>query len=72
MDLGDRVWRYELLDSCRLVEDDHSHLLCEDCGDVSCLPSLEVRGPDGTIPAALRGADFRIRVMGRCIDCATP
>ena len=70
MDLGDRVWRYELLDSCRRVEDYHSHLLCEDCGSVSCLPYLEVRTRDGNIPAALRGADFRIRVMGRCVDCA--
>ncbi|MCP4916116.1 MAG: transcriptional repressor [Proteobacteria bacterium] len=69
MDLGDRVWRYELLDSCRAITDDHPHFLCEDCGDVSCLPALEVRAKDGDLPTALQGAEFRLRVMGRCADC---
>ena len=69
MDLGDRVWRYELRDTCRKVADDHSHLLCEACGAVSCLPPLVVRAQDGSIPEALQGAEFRIRVMGRCGDC---
>ena len=70
MDLGDRVWRYELLDACRALTDDHPHFLCEDCGEVSCLPPLEIRARDGALPEALRGAEFRVRVMGRCQDCA--
>lgn len=69
MDLGDRTWRYELLDACRTVTDDHPHFLCEDCGDVSCLPALEVRSRDGELPEALQGAEFRLRIMGRCADC---
>ena len=70
MDLGDRVWRYELYDKCRSVSDDHPHLLCEDCGDVQCLPPLEVRAKDGSLPLLLVDADFKIRVTGRCGDCA--
>ena len=70
MDLGDRIWRYELRDACRTVTDDHPHFLCEDCGEVSCLPPLQVSAPDGALPAALRGADFRVRIMGRCSDCS--
>lgn len=70
MDLGDRTWRYELLDACRALTDDHPHFLCEACGEVSCLPPLEVRARDGALPDALRGADFRVRVMGRCVGCA--
>ena len=71
MDLGDRVWRYELRDACRTVMDDHSHFLCEACGEVSCLPPLEVRALDGALPAVLVNAEFRVRVMGRCAACTS-
>ena len=69
MDLGDRVWRYELNDACRTVTDDHPHFLCEACGDVTCLPALEVRAKDGSLPHALLEADFHIRISGSCRDC---
>ncbi len=69
MDLGDRIWRYELRDACRTVTDDHPHFLCEVCGDVSCLPPLEVRAKDGALPAVLLNAEFHVRVMGRCAGC---
>ncbi len=71
MDLGDRIWRYELLDACRAITDDHPHFLCEGCGGVSCLPPLEVRARDGALPAALQGANFRVCVMGHCATCAS-
>jgi Fur family ferric uptake transcriptional regulator len=70
MDLGDRVWRYELQDACRTVTDDHAHFLCETCREVTCLPSLEVRAKDGKLPAALLDADFQIRISGTCGSCA--
>jgi len=69
MDLGDRVWRYELLDACRTVTDDHPHFLCEDCGTVSCLPPLEIQARGGALPEALLGADFQVRVAGICSSC---
>ena len=69
MDLGDRVWRYELLDACRAVSDDHPHFLCESCGEVTCLPPLEIRSRDGGLPKALLGADFHVRVSGHCRRC---
>ena len=70
MDLGDRIWRYELQDSCRTLTDDHAHFLCEACSEVTCLPSLEVRAKDGKLPAALRDAEFQIRISGTCGSCA--
>lgn len=70
MDLGDRVWRYELHDTCRTVTDDHPHFLCESCSEVTCLPPLEVRGKDGSFPKALLNAQFHIRISGTCGDCA--
>lgn len=72
MDLGDRVWRYELYDACRPVSDDHPHFLCEVCSEVTCLPPLEVRGRDGGFPAALVNANFHIRISGTCARCVGP
>ena len=69
MDLGDRVWRYELQDACRTVTPDHSHFLCEECSEVTCLPSLEVRAKGGELPRVLLDADFHIRITGVCGPC---
>ncbi|MBX2804301.1 MAG: transcriptional repressor [Myxococcales bacterium] len=69
MDLGDRVWRYELFDACRPIDDDHAHFLCDTCGDVSCLPPLELRARDGGLPEMLRGADVQLHVRGTCAVC---
>ena len=69
MDLGDRVWRYELQDACRSVRDDHPHFLCESCGLVSCLPPLKVQPQTGTLPDVFLNADFHVRIMGTCGDC---
>ena len=69
MDLGDRIWRYELNDACRPISADHAHFLCEDCGVVSCLPPLMVQTRDGTLPSVLKQANYRIRVTGTCAEC---
>ena len=71
MDLGDRIYRFELFDDCRDVAHDHGHFLCEDCGDVSCLPEMQLTNAQGQLPAALVGAQFRVRVTGRCGKCIT-
>ena len=72
MDLGDRIWRYELVDVCRDIEASHSHFLCEDCGVVACLPPLEIRTREGLLPESLRHAKFTIRVEGICETCVSP
>ena len=69
MDLGDRVWRYELHDACRTLADEHPHFLCESCGEVTCLPPLEVSARGGGLPEFLAGAEFHIRVTGSCKEC---
>lgn len=69
MDLGDHIWRFELLDTCRTVRDDHAHFLCTACGEVTCLPELELRATRGPLPAALQGAEITLRVSGRCAEC---
>ena len=69
LDLGDRVWRYELLDDCRAMKSAHPHFLCEGCGEVRCLPPLELRARSGALPDDLLGAEFHVRVMGTCAAC---
>ncbi len=71
MDLGDRVWRYELLDTCRQIEADHAHFLCNTCKDVSCLPPLEIRTRSGELPMSLKEANFKVRIEGTCGACVT-
>lgn len=69
MDLGDHVWRYELCDPCRDVDDEHAHFLCEGCGQVVCLPPMELRTRSGDLPEALHGAQISLRVTGQCAAC---
>lgn len=69
MDLGDHIWRYELYDACRTIDDDHAHFLCIACGDVACLPALELRAARGPLPENLRGAEIHLKVTGRCAQC---
>jgi len=69
MDLGDRVWRYELRDRFRPVDDNHAHFLCEACAGVTCLPPLELRAVTGTLPPFLHSAEVRLKVTGRCAGC---
>jgi Fur family ferric uptake transcriptional regulator len=69
MDLGDRVWRYELVDACRSIDASHAHFLCGQCGDVACLPPLEIRTRGGDLPGVLSRAEFTIRIEGTCGTC---
>ena len=70
MDLGDRVWRYELNHGYQSVADDHPHFLCERCKEVTCLPPLELRTRTGDLPQTLQEASFRIRISGTCGKCS--
>ncbi|MFT5587022.1 MAG: Fur family ferric uptake transcriptional regulator [Cognaticolwellia sp.] len=70
MDLGDRVWRYELVDACRSISPDHAHFLCDDCGVVRCLPPVRLVARQGGLPELLQGAQLKLRVSGRCALCA--
>ena len=71
MDLGDKVWRDELLDGGREIEDGHAHCLCVACKHVTCLPNLELRPVGGEgLPVEPQGADLHLQVRGRRALCA--
>lgn len=70
LDLGDKVWRFELDDACRGVAFDHPHFMCDQCQSVTCLPELVLRTRDGGVPEALVGAALTVRISGLCRRCA--
>ncbi len=71
-DLGDHVWRFELVGTGgkpHAVE--HAHFLCTDCGDVACLPDsavkvVAVRGA----PRSVGKASVEVQLKGLCDACA--
>jgi Fur family ferric uptake transcriptional regulator len=64
-ELGDHVWRYELP---RIKSSDHGHhphLVCEDCGNVRCLPAgtIKISGE------AAKNEISEVQLRGRCASC---
>ncbi|MBM75332.1 MAG: hypothetical protein CMK59_08015 [Proteobacteria bacterium] len=70
MDLGDRVWRYELVGGCRPEPAGCAHFLCDDCSKVICFPPVDLQFNE-YIPKELLGADLKIRIAGTCSDCVS-
>lgn len=72
-DVGDHVWRFELRsDEGGGHEDNkHPHFVCDECGDVQCLPEemVELHSSRGA-PKALKGREVEIQLKGRCDRCA--
>jgi len=96
-DLGDHVWRFELRASASHSEraegssasashtGAHPHFICSDCGEVACLPDVQVairagrRAPrslqstpssDGRSKRRKAPAAFEVQIRGKCDDCA--
>ena len=73
-DLGDHVWRFELVrgDRSDHKATEHAHFICTDCGGVSCLPgdSVRVIGGRGRPRALSNGGDVEVQLRGRCDECA--
>lgn len=72
-DVGDHVWRFELLSDEQQADagaHEHAHFLCTECGEVTCMPQLELALPRGSrVPRSVRTREVRIQLQGRCDDC---
>lgn len=67
VDLGDHIWRFEGLRAEDRDGPEHPHFLCNDCGDIVCLPAMEIPLP---AKAARPIRDIQDVVLrGRCISC---
>jgi Fur family ferric uptake transcriptional regulator len=70
-DIGDHVWRFELMRPSEAHEDEaHPHFICGECGAVSCLPedAVSVKPGRGT-PRALKNRAVSVQVRGVCDSC---
>jgi Fur family transcriptional regulator, ferric uptake regulator len=71
-DVGDHVWRFELLrDGGDHEKGAHPHFVCVTCGEIACLPEevVEVKHARGA-PRALRKKGVEIQFRGTCDRCA--
>lgn len=75
-DLGDHVWRFELLRADADGKgahraEGHPHFVCSDCGTVECLPSSSVSlsGIRGGPKSLRKGDGLEIQIRGLCNDC---
>ncbi|MCA9269940.1 MAG: transcriptional repressor [Planctomycetales bacterium] len=68
LDVGDHVWRFEMLGEGDDGTVDHPHFMCLDCGKVSCLPDVKVRITPTSSGAA--GAHItEVLLKGHCASC---
>jgi Fur family ferric uptake transcriptional regulator len=70
-DIGDHVWRFEIVDEgAQHADSEHPHFICSGCGSVECLPegTISVRPARGA-PRALRKKGIAVQVRGLCDAC---
>jgi Fur family ferric uptake transcriptional regulator len=72
-DVGDHVWRFELKREAQRGHQtaEHPHFMCTDCGEVECLPGVNVRiSPTPGAPRALNTKQLVVQLQGLCDRCA--
>ncbi len=67
VDLGDHIWRFEGLLAKDSDGPEHPHFLCNDCGDIVCLPAMDIRLPNKAGRPIGDVQDVVLR--GRCDSC---
>lgn len=70
-DVGDHVWRFEVLaDDGHGPSHEHAHFLCTGCGEVTCMPELELKLPrGGQVPQSVRSRSVEVQLRGLCDEC---
>lgn len=69
LDAGDHAWRFELKGN-EHASGEHPHFVCVDCGQVTCLPDVEVKiSPlKGSKPTGV-GDVTEVYLKGHCKAC---
>ena len=69
-ELGDHVWRFEVVRDEESARDGHPHFLCVDCGTVSCLDDVKLTA--GSLRQSSKvGEITEILLRGHCNDCGS-
>ena len=67
-ELGDRVWRFELISDEDGHGSAHPHFVCVDCGTVSCMDEIKLTA--GSLRLSQKfGEVTEILLRGHCNDC---
>lgn len=70
IDVGDHVWRFEMRPDSSEEGGNHAHFVCTDCGDVDCLPDLDLKvSQKKSAKSAKVGNVSEILLKGHCGDC---
>ena len=67
-ELGDRVWRFELVTGSDGHDSAHPHFVCVDCGVVSCMDEVKLTAGSLRISRQF-GEVTEILLRGHCNDC---
>ena len=67
-ELGDRVWRFELIAENEGHGSAHPHFVCVDCGTVSCMDEIKLTAGSMRLSQEF-GEVTEILLRGRCNDC---
>ena len=68
LDPGDHIWRFEFRGH-HDHEDEHPHFLCNDCGELSCLTSVQISVDDDDKSPPTVGEISAVFLRGRCTHC---
>src|SRR5437588_899225 len=69
LDAGDHAWRFEMRGD-EHASGDHPHFVCVDCGQVTCLPEIEVKiGPVKGAKGGAVGDVTEVFLKGHCKEC---
>ena len=67
-ELGDRVWRFELITPDEDHNTAHPHFVCVDCGTVSCMDEIKLTAGSMRLSEEF-GEVTEILLRGHCNDC---
>ena len=67
-ELGDRVWRFELVSEGDDHDSAHPHFVCVDCGTVSCMDEVKLTAGSMRLSQEF-GQVTEILLRGHCNDC---
>lgn len=68
-ELGDHVWRFELIQDSDQEHSAHPHFVCVDCGSVSCMERVELTKRSQSLSLHF-GRVTEILLRGHCNNCS--
>lgn len=70
----DHVWRFEAIVGEGVATPEphpgHPHFVCTVCGEIECLPEIELVVKKAKAPRAIRAKQVEVQVRGRCDACS--